>query len=729
MTVWSGILILLGVPAASLLAGAWIGPRLGLARAGERVGASLLGGGAILLLALSLVNLFLPLRGWALALVALPVAAALVRRDDLRSLASDFRATLFSFGGGVVLSGALVFLALLLWPRLTEEDLVVYDGSSNHDTFFWITGADHLRQHTYLESATVEATHPGRDYSGAMTGWTPPWGRMGAEGYVAVVASATGLTPLAAYLWASAALYWAWLAAVYLVARTFLVPRLRWPALLALGLGQPLFAFYHHNANLPNLLGMLAGAIAVLATEHLCRALASDTPSRVSWAALAALAWHALLCSYPEMAPFIAVPCGLLVVRSANRHSARRAFLWNGAAAGAALLLNPATTIRAAHGFFTSLSMARDGEHWASFIAASGPGEVLPTLLMLSAKFGRELGDTGGTVLSVALVGIIFSTWWRARDRVGVACLLSGAGLLAFYTAATGFGYGWQKTMQFSAIFFAAMLPVAAMEQPVARAPKRLRGYLFAMLLLAVFVYALVVVQLDFLKWSGRKLLHTDWQALDRPIAGATEQRPVVIEAATFRYSFFHGMWAPYFLRQAPVVYAPRGEQNGGYLRSLVLTENTSAPAAAVLVGREWADAFEPDAPRLAHGREFALLERATRVTALEGVAPTAGLPRLAGPEVALTLVPRTDGTLEVEIGACEDVEVRGYWRAWVERPGATPVELTLAGTTGPWRGSLPLAEGVAQTVRLRFVPAFGTRTPKAAAFPLDRLQILPARR
>lgn len=729
MSVWTGISILLGVPVAGLLAGAWLGPRLGLASASQRVAACLLGGLGVLLFTLSLVNLVLPLRGWALLLVVAPVLASVARPADLRALAADLRTMLLSLSGVAFVASAALFLALLLWPAFADEHVMFYDGTANHDAFFWITGADHLQRHSYLARPAPEALQPAMHYVSAISGWLPLWGRMGAEGYLASVAGLAHVTPLAAYLWASAALFTAWIAAVYLVVRTFLTNQLHWPAAAALALFQPLFAFYHHNANLPNLLGMLAGATLVVATEQVCRTAPRGEPAAWAWAALSALAWHGLLCSYPEMAPFIALPCGLLALRAANHQNGRAAARWVAGACVVALLANPATTIRAVHGFVSSVTAARTADIWSNFLSASGPGEFLPALLTLSAKFGRELGDTGGTLLTVALLAVIVSTWWRARDRAGMTCLFAGAGALALYTAITGFSYGWQKTIQFSGVFIAALLPVAAVEQPVARAPRRLRGYLAAALLFAVFIYVAVMVQLDLLKWSGRKALSDDWSRLNDAAASATAERPIAIDAATFRYAFFHGMWAAYFLPGQPVVYATRGEQNGGYLRLVVQREVEGRPPAAVLVSREWADDFEPDAPRLATGREFALLAHATRVSAIEGTVPTNGVPRAAGPEVSLTLVPRAAGFLVVEIGACDDVEVRGYWRALIEREGAAPTELTLAGSNGPWRGSLPLAEGARHTVRLRFVPSFGTRTPKAATFPLEKLRIVTSPR
>lgn len=727
MSVVHGAAILGGVPLACLLLGLWLGQRLGLPSASQRIAASVLAGFCVLLAAIAAMSLLWPLAGWTAAAVLAPALLTLARPARLRAAVADLRATLFSGGGPVFLAAALVFLALLLAPLLVRSGVIFHDGTTNHDAFFWITGAEYLQQHSCLAVPEVSAPHPLNNAVTAFTGLAPAWGRMGAEGYLAWVASLAGKSPLLVYLWASAALYSAWIAAVYLVARTFLTLDLHWPAAAALAALQPLFAFYHHNANLPNLLGMLAGATLVLALVHGLRAVADGGREWRAWLGLGALAWHGLLCTYPEMVPFILLPCGLLVARAwlAGETVAARTRLL-GFAAGlllAGTLLNPATTWRAAHGFWVSFLSARANAGWANILSSVGPGEFIPALLTLSPKSGRELGDLLGGALTIGAIAALAFTWWRARDRLGLTLVLSGAAALALYTAVTGFHYGWQKTVQFSGVFLAAMLPVGTLELLLVEPWRRRLACAAAIGLAGFFIYAQVIVELDLWKWSGRKSIAVDWHELaaaQRPLAG----QPVVIEAATFPRAFFHGMWSMYFLRDAAVSFAARGTENGGYLRATVATEDPAAAPAAILVSREWAETLDANSPRLAAGRDWALLARANRVTALEGVEPASGVPRTAGRRFALQISPHSTAWLEVALVPI-DAETRADWRATVELDGQR-VDYALSFDGRAWQARVPLAAATAPRIVFNFSPATGSSAADAV-FAIERLAVAPA--
>lgn len=718
----TGISILGGVSLACWLLGAWLGSRLGTG-AGERIAWSVLGGLAILLLTASLANAFLPLHGpaaWACLLPALLSLRPALLGQGLR----DARALFFQGRGAALVAGATLFLALLLWPLLSVPGAIFYDGTTNHDAFFWITGAEYLQHHPYLAPPPpIDYTHPLMNLVGAITGWRPIWGRMGAEGYLALTSSLSTQSPLLACLWSSAALYGAWLAAVFLVTRTFLCHRLSWPAVAALAALQPLFAFFHHNSNLPNLLGMISGAGLVLATEQALRTLRD--PSAPRWPGLlaTALTLHGLLCTYPEMVPFIGLPCLLLLWRAVHRGLETRALAWVLAGFALGVALNPATTARAASGFWHSFAIARANENWANILASVSPGGFFPALLTLSAKSGRELGDIGGALLTLAAVAAVGFTWWRARDRLGIALALSGAGVLAAYTLATGFHYGWQKTVQFSAIFLAAILPVGAIELLLAAQRRRRVARAAAAGVVAFFVYAAVIVELDLLKWSARKMLHADWLALRATVRAQLPDAPLVVEPATFERAFFHGMWATYFLRDAAVYFPARGEQNGGYLRTTLAAEESERPPQAVLVGRNWADTLDANSPRLATGREFVLVGRANRVREFSGFAPVSGAPQSVAPRFSLTLVPHSASVLHVAIGTPADTAPAGEWRLAVKREGAASTPLALPGTASVWRGEIPLVAGVPQQITGEFVPAAAT-VARPDEFPLLRFEI-----
>ncbi|MBI5426168.1 MAG: hypothetical protein HZA32_19010 [Opitutae bacterium] len=500
---------------------------------------------------------------------------------------------------------AALFLAILLAP-LIRSDVLFYGGAANHDAFFWVMGAERLRESNYLALFTRNAEHPWLNVTTAIAGWQPGWGRMGSEAWVALCASLTQTSPLRAYLFASAALFSVWLAACYLVIRFFIVDRVTGVMLAMLGAAQPLFAFFHHNENLPNLLGMLAGTTFVLGLEHSFRAVARR--DRVLEVGVAAVAFHALLCSYPEMAPFVLLPAGALTLRRVVGEPRTQAWaiaaLFSASTLGA--LINPATTVRAWHGFGVSFASARANTNWANVLGKTEPSEFIPALLSLSSKVGTELGVVGGALASLGLIVAFGFVVARSRDRVGLLALFLGALVLAGYTAQTGFLYGWQKTVQFSAIFIASVLPVGVVALAGALNARLSRAGVIAAAIV-FFAYVQVVVFTDNWKWSGRKTLHRDWLDLGSALRDARVER-VVIEADTFQWAFFHSMWATYFLRDVTISFAAGSAQSGGYAHESVAFESPHDTRAPRLVSREWADTVGTGQARLLTGSDFALL-------------------------------------------------------------------------------------------------------------------------
>jgi len=603
-----GLLLLAAAPAVFWSAGAPLASRLGLPHPGERVAAALLAGLAIVLALTSWLNLAIPLAGPALLVLLLPTALFLARRKWRAPGAEDLRATLFTPRGALVAAAAALFLALLLLPLLARSGVIYYDGTANHDGFFWVTGAEYLRQHTYLDPVRVDPLHPYLNGVRALTGWTPGFGRMGCEGLVALGAALTGQWPVQVYLCVSAALYGVWLAAVYLMIRRFVAERLSAAALAALAFLQPVFAFYHHNANLPNLLGMLCGAGACLAVAHGAQAAAIQRRWPRGPALWAALSGHGVLVSYPELAPFVALPAALLWLRAGWQSPARdqrRALLAFGTAASlGTVFLNPVTTLRAASGFATAFLAARQDATWANIFANVPAAGWLPAWLTLSPKSGTELGMVGGFAATAGLAAAIAVVFRFARDPRGLALTLAGAAVLASYTALTGFHYGWQKTLQFSGVFAATILPAGI----VAVAGPGRRRWLSSVLaagVAALCLYASAIVTLETWKWSGRKKLERDWlPLLEVRLPGDTR-----VEPSTFPQPFFHGMWSTYFLRHTPLVFPTAAGDNVGYLLNTTATVATRrAPVEAWFVGRAWAERRGVPVPALREGQGFALL-------------------------------------------------------------------------------------------------------------------------
>jgi hypothetical protein len=725
-----GLLILIALPTGLLLTGYWLAALLERENPLERLAFALPCGLGLLLAAVAAINFFHPLAGaWAYACLS-PALLTLIFPRGRTGLGRDLLAV-WRAAPRPVLLAAVFFFVLLLWPVLLTPASLFYDGTSNHDSFFWIAGAEHLKRHTYMELPVISATQPLTNQASALIGWQPAWGRMGTEGLLALASSAAGVSPLKLYLYATASLAVVWFAMVYLALRTFVTEK---PAVVTgavLVSLQPIFVFFYGNANLPNLLGALTGAATIIAVERAMRAEVGASVEFTAWAALAALSLHGLLCSYPEMGPFVLLPCGLLWLRPWFTRG-RRGFWRTGCLTAIVLLaglaLNPATTIRAVYGFLASFSIARADTNWANLFNPLDAAEFFPALVTLSVSGAKELDWWFGGALSALILGVFGLVVWRSRDRYGLFAGLAGSLALAGYTLVTHFAYGWQKTVQFSGIFFALAFPAAAIDVlwGLRRGPVRTPRLATAALGgLGIFLaYATVMNCRDIYKWSDRKVISADWFALRDVSRASLHEAPVLVEAATFRMAFFHGMWAAYFLSDSQIYYGARGEESGGYLRSGVVNEqNQEIPSpAAVLVGHDWADAFDANSPRLYTGREFALLQKGNRVFKLAGVFPLNGVPDHVSGAATMEILPHSTSNLLLELAPRTKAGwPAGAWRVTRRTEGAEDFSATVTGAS-PWRLVIPLVAGRRNEVTLTLAGISGP--PGNVSFLIRSLRI-----
>lgn len=696
-----GIALILGLCAGLCLSGYWLASLLETSTTAERLAVSMLAGLASLLLLVSAVNFFVPLVWPWVGLCLLPLLATLAWGRSRRSLVRDGRGFWHDAESRLVGAFLLLFFGLLLWPLLRDSAMVFYDGSPNHDSFFWISNAEYLKKHSYMVPVLKSPTQPLFNATQAIIGWHPDWGRMGAEGLLALTSALAGTSAIKLYLYSTVALYLPWVAAVYLVAKTFFTSKLSPLSLAALATLQPLFIFYYANANLPNLIGMLVGVAAVLATEQALRSSSSATSSFWSWWCLLVLSLHGLYCAYPEMIPFIGLSCLLLWSRGFLQRrdaSGRRQTQLVAAAALLSLALNPATTIRALHGFFAVMGIAQANQHYINIFAGLAPGEYLPALSTLNIPLARSLDNWLGVPVSLAIIIGGGLALWHARDRFGVFAILAGGLLLFIYTLATGFAYGWQKTVQFSGIFVVVIAPVMALDSlwtlAVKPAVARWLARGGALLLGTFMLHSTIKSGTDVHAWSTLKTISTDWFDLRSHSRAHLQQAPVLVEAGTFRMAFFHGMWAAYFMPDSHIFFGTRGEQSGGYLRSDVISETDHAipPAAAVLVGRPWADSFDANSPQIVAGREFALLERSNRMWDMQGVTPVNGPPDFASDQFSFELTPAVVSQLDFTLTprAPDPVPTTTSWTV-TRRVSGQPDQVTIVQGPPPWHMTVPL--------------------------------------
>jgi len=703
-----GLLLLLFLPLSLMLSGYWLASLLTGSPPLERLAFALPCGLAVLLAGVAAFNFLQPLAAPLSYVCLAPALLTLLLPRSRRSLWRDL-AALAQRDAVWVLVAMAVFFALLLLPALLNPALVYYDGTSNHDGFFWISGAEHLKRHTYMEMPMPNLAQPLTYPAGAIIGWKPPWGRMGGEGLLALASSVIGVSPLKLYLYATASLAFVWFAAVYLGLRTFVTETPGRLAGLALVGAQPIFVFFHTNANLPNLLGALTGAAATIATERAARAGAGARVEFTAWATLAALSLHGLLCSYPEMVPFVLLPCALLWLRPWFTQGPRR--FWGTGLLLAAVLLaglvgNPITAMRAVHGFLTSYAAARTDIAWANLFDFLDLSEYVPAFFTLSIPSAKRF-DLLGWPLSLVIVASVVLAFRASRDRFGFLAALAGAGALLAYTLATGFTYGWQKTVQFAGVFVAMAFPTAAFDGlgRLYPGPAVRRSLVTGTLLvLSLFLaYATIRNCVDVCRWGDRKMISDDWFVLRDQSRTRFKHASVLVEAASFRMAFFHSMWTAYFMPESYLSFGTRGEESGGYLRQWAVNERNAPPPVAVLVGRPWADTFDANSPRLLTGREYTLLQKNNRMLKMAGVYPLNGLPEHTIGKFTFEILPHSPSALLFELlPRHESMKFEGEWQVTRLSEGA-PDFASVISTPPPWHVKIPLIEGRPNLIEVTF--------------------------
>ncbi|HVT71791.1 MAG TPA: hypothetical protein VHD61_01535 [Lacunisphaera sp.] len=718
-----GLLVVILVPLALLLNGYWLAATLPRAGALERLAWAILGGLALLLAAVAAVNFFLPLDGFWAWLCLLPTLATLAPRN-LGALRRDLRPLRWSTAAILVLAFAVV-VTFMLWPILSHPQTLFYDGTSNHDSFFWVSGAEHLKRHTYMEPVVHSSVRPLTNLTGAIAGWTPAWGRMGAEGLLAVTSAVVGASPIKLYVYAVASLYLVWVAACYLAMKTFVAESPGPVAAVALVMLQPVFIFFYANSNLPNLIGGLMGATLVVAFERALRSLLQGESDGRGFLVLVAFSFHGLLCVYPEMAPFVLLAAAFLWIRRAFAHgpSALRPCLLVGGALAVGLLVNCATTVRALHGFIASLSLARTEQNWANVFVPLHPAAYLAALGSLCVPAAINLGPWLGWPLTLALLVSLACAVRAARDRYGLCAIFSGSAALLLYTLATDFAYGWQKTVQFSGVFVGMVMPAAlfhglAAARAAGRGWQRRATEATGLAVLVYFVFAVTMAFRETYIWSERKVISNDWFTLRDQSRTTFRDAPILVDGGSFPMAFFHSMWSAYFLDESRIYFGARGTQGGGYLRAETINEATQKipRPAGILVSRSWAETIDAHSPRLLAGNEYVLLRQANRITDLKGVYPTRGVPESASRRISLEITPAQPATLRFTLTPKPTAaRTAATWRVRREMAGGDPLTLAVDGPP-PWRFEIPLVARQKQAVELA-LEGYG---PTAESFPFS---------
>ena len=611
--------------------------------------ASLLGLAWVVFVA-SVVGAVMPLRGAVTWIAWAPAFGVFALPTTRRQLMADIAGLVRSPLALPATAGLGLLWITLLLPFLVFPDLVLFDGKTNHDNFFWCVGAQYLQSHDYLTIAAKNRDFPLFNVTSSFCGWRPVWARMASEGYLALTSASFGETPIRLYNFLVSALALPWTLVTFALARRMGLPALRRYTVAFVFFCQPILFFFVANGNGPNLLGTLfSGGLWLVAL------LLTDRGAR-SWPLVITgiLLLHGILASYPEILVFALAPIGLLVLRQMFGEGSGRFRLF-GLMVAIVLIglgLNPVTTVRLWTGIQSSITTARIDNGWANIFDRVTFAGYLPSFITLGIPSIRLYGMAGGIVASVAVAMSFFVLFKSSSRRLELFFPMAGFLSLLAYTIFTSFGYGWQKSVQFFGIPLAAMFPVllAGIAQEKLRAAASHRGVLVALLgTLGIMVHTMVGVTAENLKSATSKGLTQSMLTLQARAAAEFPGQPVYVDGATFRAAFFQSMWSARLFPENPLVFISRQDQAGGYLRDFVQLDNPTVPATTgrYYVAANWARAFDYDPVPLVKDRVGVVLRQHNLMPEFAGFYREVGLPEMCQAEFSLAIYPYADGWLE----------------------------------------------------------------------------------
>jgi hypothetical protein len=669
-----------------------------------RLAVASLAGLAWVILGVSVLGAIVPLSGGAVWLVWAPALLTLLIPTTRKQLGADVAALSKSSQFYAATTGLAILWITLLLPCIVYPDLVFFDGKTNHDNFFWCIAAEYLQHHNYLSPPVESRDFPLFNTVNSIIGWKPGWGRMGAEGFLALMSGTVLQSPVQLYNFIVSSLVLPWVLAALAIARRMgLRPLNFWPMVMVC-FCQPVLFFFIANGNLPNLLGTIFGGGLWLLALMICEARVRVWPLVVTGVLLT----HGLLCCYPEILPFALVPVGLLAAWrfiQASPDRTKPVLLLSLLIVGG-FCLNPLTTIRAWNGFWNSIDQVRQDTSWANVFAPLSFAGYVPSLITLAMPSAKLYGLIGGLAASIGVLTSFTLLIRRTPQRALLLVSLSGFFAMLVYTLVNSFGYGWQKSVQFFGIPLAVLFPVLLVgfaQEKISSGRSRKLTQVAVLATLLVMLHGMIGTAAENVKSAGNKGLTRQLLSLRDRMALEYPGQPLYIDGATFRASFFHSMWSARLFAGNPLVFLSRQDQAGGYLRDSIVLDNPTVLASAgfYYVASNWAKAFDYEPASLIEDRVGSLLKRHNLVTGFTGFYRTSGVPQMTADNFSITIYPYADGWLEFTL-----------------EPNGTPsgdCRLRGKASTGSGVESIDVTLDASQRLTVRFPLKAGTRNILAA--------------
>jgi hypothetical protein len=539
---------------------------------------------AALIVAMSFLNLWMPVGQAAWPLVAVIGGAAVWRvRTGLVRRAGGVLRLLRDYPGfpAAVLVGGVVLLS----PLARIGSLATFESTTNHDAFHYVTNAKWLLEHDALEPVVFSVAHPAfykvNDFAG---GLGRPLGRVGGEQYLALVSGLWGLDPYLTYNAVFAAFVFGWCALLLLVVG----PRSAgWRAVPAWVVGgvSPWLVYFIANANYANFIGLM---LLYLVWSLLERGRPTRDKARF-WVATT-LASAAFLATYPDMVPYLIAGLGLQwawrLVRERRPGPALRQAAYYVAVAGVVTVACGWTVWNAAHVIRTVSGVSvTQGAAYPSFFAGLGLGRSVIYGTFINLFYPSWLTAPYIHLVTLGLLALFAIGLWRSRDRSLVWTGAAVSAVLFAYVLVRDFTYGESKVIQYSAFWLTVVLFEGLLFWFGPQPSRRRRLALWGVGIVAVAGVALGTWDSvrTMVRFAPYKSVSQDFAALTDAAADLPDDASVLIwdeDLEPDPYFYHAAMWTAYFLQDVPIYYAPR-YVDGGYLSPLVEDDGASRLADA----------------------------------------------------------------------------------------------------------------------------------------------------
>jgi hypothetical protein len=537
---------------------------------------------------------------------------------------------------------AVVAVVALNLPTLSYQARA-FEGTGNHDSFHYVVNARYMQEHSFYPPVEYSPQHPIYQYARTVFGQASVLGRVGAEGYLAWLATLLRRNPVLLYnALSTAGVLAAALASLLFLSRftqRAMRSSIRAGWVVPAAFLAPAMYFASFNSNYSNIYGM-AFLVAYLA--------ASGSGGGWRRAVASTLLWTALLATYSELAPIALACLGLgLLMRWRLRKSEFAGAFRDGLAVLRDILcsfvLFPWIATTAWHVIRNSFQASQSqGATMLDIYAGLSPAPYVLAFLTTC----RSLGDLVPAPLAVLILCMLAYLILRGIRQNGKRqYLVASIGVVFLLLTASvfvhSFNYGKVKVLEYFCPFIVPTLLAGSVTKTREGDRKRrsLR-YWHASSVLGNVVVALLAIGLlanDSLDWGKIKRITPDFLALADKIDELPQGSLVAV--GQFTWPYYYSMWLPY-LSKATFLFSEQFG-GGGYLSGYVKEHPYAPITAATYLAQErgsWIDSPYPKKVVGTFGNyELLDLSHADTLTD-EGLYQVEGTQVWMGPDLQLTI-------------------------------------------------------------------------------------------